>query len=73
MSQNYCQACEDDMENQQAHFGGCIPYPYFYEDDIFNSEVEAASLHFLLLKMKSASTNHLRRHGEGHFVATQIP
>ena len=73
MSQNYCQACEDDMENQQAHFGGCIPDPYYYEDDIFNSQVEAANT---LLAIKNETCTHesfekaLR---EGHFVATHIP
>ena len=55
MSQNYCQACEDDMENQQAHFGGCIPDPYFYEDDIFNSEVQAANT---LLAIKNEKCVH---------------
>ena len=73
MSQNYCQACDDDMENQQAHFGGCIPDPYFYEDDIFNSEVEAANTLLAIKNEKCVHESFEKALREGHFVATQIP
>ena len=73
MSQPYCQACEDDMENQQAHFGGCIPDPYFYEDDIFNKEVEVANTLLAIKNEKCLHESFERALSEGHFVATQIP
>ena len=73
MSQNYCQACEDDMENQQAHFGGCIPDPYYYEDDIFNSQVEAANTLLAIKNEKCVHQSFEKALREGHFVAAQIP
>ena len=73
MSQGFCQACEDDMENQQAHFGGCIPDPYFYEDDIFNREVEAANVLLAISREKCLNESFERTLREGHFVATQLP
>lgn len=73
MSQNYCMACEDDMENQQAHFGGCIPDPYFYEDDIFNKEIEAANTLVAISNERCIHDSFEKALKEGHFLATQIP
>ena len=60
------------MENQQAHFGGCIPDPYFYEDDIFNSEVQAANT-LLAIKNEKCVHESFEKASTGTFVATQIP
>ena len=32
----YCSGCEDNLENQQGHYGGCIPDPIY--EDLFSQE-----------------------------------
>ena len=30
---NKCQGCIDDLENQMAHYGGCIPWSSSEDED----------------------------------------
>jgi hypothetical protein len=73
MSQNACYRCDENLGNQQTHFGGCIPDPYFYEDDIFNREVLAANTLLAIKNERCLHETFETALTSGHFVATKLP
>ena len=73
MPQHTCYGCEENLGNQQAHFGGCIPDPYFYEDDIFNNNILAANTLLAIKNERSLHETYENALNNGHFVATKLP